>query len=425
MERRSFMAAGAAGLAAASTDKPAILGGAPVRNKSFPSWPVADQQEEQAILAVLKSRRWNRGSAVERFENEYASLLGAKGCLATANGTSALLTGLNALGVGPGDEVIVPPYTFIATINVVLETGAAPVFVDTDIETFQIDARKIEAAITPRTKAIMPVHLGGGSADMDAILSLASKRRIPVVEDACQSHLAEWKGKRVGSLGTWGAFSFQASKNLNSGEGGALVSSDPEVIERAFTFHNNGRSRKGGGDFTYTTQGLNLRLTEFQAALLLSQMTRLEAQSKQRSDNAAHLTRLLSDIPGIQPAKQYPGCTRNAYHLYMFRYDAAKFAGLTRARFLAALRADGIPASSGYAPLNREPFIAATLSRKYPKQVVDSWSARNQCPQNDRLCTEAVWFTQTMLLGGREDMDQIATAISRIQSHAGEIARKS
>jgi perosamine synthetase len=423
MERRAFLAAGTAGAVVANSDKPAVLGGRPVRSTPFPSWPVADRSEEKAILEVLRSGRWNRGSVVERFEGEYARLVGSAACLATANGTSALLCGLQALGVGPGKEVIVPPYTFIATVNVVLETGAIPVFVDTDRDTFQIDAGKVAAAITERTAAILPVHLGGSTADMDTLLAIGAKHKLPVLEDACQAHLAEWKGSHVGSLGTWGAFSFQASKNLNSGEGGALVSSDRELIERAFTFHNNGRDRKGGSGFTYTRQGLNLRLTEFQAALLLSQMTRLDAQSRRRSDNAARLTSLLAEIPGIRPAKQYEGTTRNAYHLYMFRYDSEKFAGLPRAQFLAALRAEGIPANSGYAPLNKEPFIASTLAKHYAKQQVADWSRRNHCPENDRLCGEAVWLTQTMLLGGKEDMDGIAAAIRRIQAHAGQIAK--
>jgi perosamine synthetase len=254
MERRAFLAAGTAGAVVANSDKPAVLGGRPVRSTPFPSWPVADRSEEKAILEVLRSGRWNRGSVVERFEGEYARLVGSAACLATANGTSALLCGLQALGVGPGKEVIVPPYTFIATVNVVLETGAIPVFVDTDRDTFQIDAGKVAAAITERTAAILPVHLGGSTADMDTLLAIGAKHKLPVLEDACQAHLAEWKGSHVGSLGTWGAFSFQASKNLNSGEGGALVSSDRELIERAFTFHNNGRDRKGGSGFTYTRQ---------------------------------------------------------------------------------------------------------------------------------------------------------------------------
>jgi dTDP-4-amino-4,6-dideoxygalactose transaminase len=171
------------------------LGGSPVRKTPFPAWPVADAREEDGLLAVVRRGRWNRGDQVAAFESAYASLTGAKGCLATANGTSALITSLAALGIGPGDEVIVPPYTFVATINVVLLMHAMPIFVDTDVDTFQIDARKIEAAITPRTRAIIPVHLGGSAADLDTILPLARARALPVVEDACQAHLAEWRGR--------------------------------------------------------------------------------------------------------------------------------------------------------------------------------------------------------------------------------------
>ena len=388
-----------------------------------------DGTEEQEILKVLRSGRWNRGSAVERFEAQYSKTLGAQACLATANGTSALLTALNVLGIGPGDEVIVPPYTFIATVNVVLQLNAMPVFVDTDIDTFQIDAPKIERAITPRTKLIMPVHLGGSAANLDVILAVAKKHGVPVIEDACQAHLAEWRNRKVGTWGTMGCFSFQASKNLNSGEGGAIVCNDSELIERCFTFHNNSRPRRASPvNFTYGDRGLNLRITDFQAALLVSQMTRLDKQSARREQNAAHLTKLLSDIPGIRPAKMYEGCTRNAYHLYMFRYDSAAFAGLPRARFLEALKAEGVPASSGYSPLNKDAFLKHTFAsrgykRIYPAKELADWQGRNECPANDRLCSEAVWLTQTMLLGDKPDMEQIAGAVAKIQRHAAAISK--
>jgi dTDP-4-amino-4,6-dideoxygalactose transaminase len=419
--------------ATSGASKPAVLGGPPVRTASFPSWPVADSREEQALNAVVRSGKWGRGTGeqVQRFEQEYAALTGARHCLATANGTSALLTALAALGIGPGDEVIVPPYTFVATINVVLMLHALPVFVDTDIDTFQIDARKVAAAITPRTRAIVPVHLGGSAADLDTILAAASSRDIPVLEDACQSHLAEWKGRKVGTLGRAGCFSFQASKNLNAGEGGAIVTSDESLVETCYAFHNNSRSRRTtGADFSYQAPGLNLRLTEFQAALLLAQMTRLESQASQRDANGAALTTQLSEIPGITPAKMYPGCTRNAYHLYMFRYDRTQFAGLSRAAFLKALRAEGVPASGGYAPLDREPFLVRTLTGRgyqkiYGAADIAALAERNRCPQNERLCGEAVWLTQTMLIGPRGDMEQIADAIRKIQRHAREIAAAS
>lgn len=434
ISRRNFVAAAAAGPAvapAASDTKLAVLGGEPIRKSRFPSWPQIGALEEKEWMKVLHDRKWFRGSGsvVNRFEKEYAALMGAPHCLATMNGTSALIVSLAALGVGPGDEVIVPPYTFVATVNAVLMRGAVPVFVDSDIETMQIDARKIEAAITPRTRAIIPVHLGGAAADMDTILAVAKKRNIPVVEDACQAHLGEWRGKKVGTLGATGCFSFQVSKNLSSGEGGAVLSSDPELIERCYAFHNNGRGRKTDSyDFSYRLNGANLRMTEFQATLLLAGMTRLEQQSKTREQNAAYLTKMLSEIPGIRPAKVYEGCTRNAYHLYMFRYDKEAFAGAPRAKFIKALGAEGIPASGGYAPLNREPFLKNVLNSRgfravYSGDYIKAWESNNHCPANDRLCQEAVWFTQTMLLGARTDMEQIAEAVRKVHKQAGELAK--
>jgi perosamine synthetase len=449
LSRRTFMGVVAGGVAvltrpvrshamrastAGAASEPALLGGPPVRRDPFPAWPIAGADEEQALLGVLRSGTWGRGGGqqVAKFESAYAARTGARHCLATANGTSALLSALHALDVGPGDEVIVPPYTFVATINVVLLRHALPVFVDSDPETFQIDARKIAAAITPRTRVIVPVHLGGSAADLDTILSAASAHNVPVLEDACQAHLAEWKGRKVGTFGRAGAFSFQASKNLNSGEGGALLTDDAAFIETCYTFHNNSRTRQntGGVAFTYRGTGANLRLTEFQAALLLAQMTRLDVQARTRDQNGAYLTALLKEIPGITPARMYEGCTRNAYHLYMWRYDATQFAGLSRDGFLKALRAEGIPASGGYTPLNKEPFLAETLASRGYQQIYDAatlqaWRDRNACPHNDRLCTEAVWLTQNMLLGPRGDMDQIAEAVRKIQTHASRLSTQS
>lgn len=431
MDRRLFLTTiSAAGLAMAPK-KPALLGGTPVRTMPFPAWPVYNETEERALIDVLRSGKWFRGDGktVNRFEEAYAGLTGAKYCLATANGTSALLTSLAALGVGAGSEVIVPPYTFVATINVVLALNALPVFVDTDPETFQIDARKIEAAVTDRTAAIMPVHLGGATSDVDAILEIAKRHKLPVVEDTCQAHLAEWKGRKAGTYGATGCFSFQASKNLNSGEGGAVLSNDDDLIEKCFAFHNNGRGRRTASyDFSYKAGGLNLRMTEFQAGLLLAQMKRIDAQAKTRTANALYLTNLLREIPGIAPARMYDGCTRNAYHLYMFRYQPEKFANLPRAQFLKALGAEGIPASDGYSPLNKEPFIENTFrlpayQATFPKDVLAGWKERNECPANDRLCGDAVWLTQNMLLGPRSDMDQIAEAVRKIQAFAGELPR--
>jgi perosamine synthetase len=438
MDRRHFLTtASAATLAVAPSvlravdEKPALLGGQPIHTGKWPSWPVCDQKEEQALMEVLHSRQWYRGSGkiVDRFEETYAKLTGAKYCLGTANGTSALLTSLMALGIQGGDEVILPPYTFVATVNVILMLSALPVFVDTDRETFQIDARKIEAAITPRTKLIMPVHLGGSVADLDAIMAISRKHGIPVVEDTCQSHLAEWRHKKAGTYGATGCFSFQASKNLNSGEGGAILSNDEDLIEKCFAAHNNSRGRKASSyTFAYSRRGANLRMHPFEAALLLSQMTRLEGQAQHREQNAQYLSSMLKQIPGTTPAKMYDGCTRNAYHLYMFRYDPAKFAGLPMVKFCKAMQAEGVPCGPGYSPLNREPYIKETVqSRAYralfPSKIVDGWEERTRCPENDKLCTEAVWLIQTMMLAPREDMEKIAEAVRKIQKHAAELGR--
>jgi dTDP-4-amino-4,6-dideoxygalactose transaminase len=424
MTRRNFVAATAGtALAAApgSGDKLAIAGGTPVRRQPFPSWPLIKDNDERAWTEVLRKGRWNRlnGNYAKQFEETWAATMGAKHCLATANGTSALLTALNVLEVGPGDEVIVPPYTFVATINVVLMQHALPVFVDSDRETFQIDARKIEAAITPRTRCLLPVHMAGAAADLDTILAVAKKRNLPVIEDACQAHLGEWRGKKLSTLGDLGCFSFQASKNLNSGEGGALLTNRPDLYSRAWSFHNNGNG-------TPRMNGCNLRMTEFQAALLLTQLSRVEEQSKIREQNAAYLTAMLKEIPGIAPAKMYEGCTRSAHHLYMFRYDPARFANAPRQKFLAAMKAEGIPCSAGYSPLNKEEFLTNTLNSRafraiYTAQQLAEYRERNNCPENDRLCEEGVWFTQTMLLGSRQDMEQIAEAIRKIQRQAAAL----
>jgi perosamine synthetase len=415
-----------------SSAKPAKLGGQPLC-AGFPHWPVFDETEEKALLDALRTGHWFRGNGklVAKFEDAYEKLTGAKHCLATASGTAALTTVLGALDVGPGDEVIIPPYTFIATYNAVVLCRALPIFVDIDLDSSQIDAAKIEPAITEQTKAIMPVHMGGSPADLDKILETGEKRGIPVIEDACQAHLAEWRGRKVGTLGFAGCASFQASKNLTSGEGGAVLTNDSQFIEACYSFHYQGLPRKAGGsNSSYTSvRGSNLRLSEFQASLLMAQMTRVIEQSQRRTDNASYLTGLLDEIPGIKPAKLHEGATRSAYHLYMFRYDKAQFAGLEREKFLAALGAEGIPCSPGYVEMNKGAYVSGLANNRhflkiYGEKRLNDWLEQNRnCPRNEQLCREAVWFTQNMLLGPRTDMDKFAEAIRRIQNHAPELAR--
>lgn len=437
MKRRDFLAASgsvAAGMmfhrGAGAEEMPAQLGGEPACKATFPGWPQVSSADEDAVAEVARAGRWYRNRSVETFEEKYAELNQAKYCVATASGTTALFTSLGALGVGPGDEVIVPPYTFMATVTVVLLHHALPVFVDSDPETFLMDPDKLEDAITDRTAAIIPVHIGGAVADMDRILAIAGKHNLPVVGDACQAHLAQWRGRSAGSWGTSGCYSFQLSKNLSSGEGGAIITNDERMADDCFGFHNCCRRRKGasaGAAYRGGRNG-NFRMTEFQGALLLSQMQGIVDRAETRSRNAAYLSSMLREIPGIMPARMYDGCTRNAYHLYMFRYDPDAFEGLSRNDFVRALRAEGVPCSTGYHPLNNEQFIRDALTsrayrRVYGEETINQWPERNQCPQNDQLCEHAVWFMQNVLLASREDMEQIATAIAKLQRRAGDLAR--
>ncbi len=418
---------------ASGSDKPAALGGKPVRGKPFPKWPIFDEREDRAVVDVVRSGHWFRGSGkqVQTFEKAWAETTGAKYCIATNSGTSALFTSLAAVGVSAGDEVIVAPYTFIATVNVILLHHALPVFVDTDPETMQIDASKIEAAITDRTRAILPVHLGGSAADLDRILAVARKHKLAVVEDACQSHLAEWRGRPLATWGDTGCFSFQASKNLNCGDGGAILTSSEQLADQCYSFHNNCRARQtSSNDFSYrSSRGGNFRLSEFQGAILNAQLTRLPDQMRIREQNAAYLRTLIKDVPGIIPAKTYEGCTRHGYHLFMFRYLPEHFAGLSRQKFLKVLSSEGIVGcNAGYGMLNRERFIKDTLAsrsyqRLFPAETLAQWPERTSCPANDKLSEQAAWFTQHTLLGPKTDMDQIAEAIRKIQRHATALAK--
>lgn len=415
------------------TDTPAILGGQPVRNQGWQQWPVWNPEtDEPRVLEILRSGVWSRAKVVTEFEEKWAQTIGARRCLSVVNGTNALICALMNLDIGGGDEVIVPPYTFIATIQAVLQTGAMPVFVDTDPETFQIDVNKIEAKITPRTRAIMPVHIAGLPADMERIMEIAKKHDLLVIEDACQAWLAEINHKKVGTFGNAGCFSFQNSKNIAMGEGGAIVSDDDAFMDRCFSYHSYGNpygtvvGEVGAGTIRL---GTKLRLTEYQAAIGLAQLQRLEVQSRKRSENAEYLKAQLEQIPGIIPYKLYDHVTRAAYHLFPFRYKKEEFQGLPRAAFLKALHAEGIPCSSGYATLNNMPYLGHTFQTKnyqkmYPKEMLDinKYLEQNQCPENDRLCNEeAVWFTQNLLLEEKSDMDDIAKAIEKIQKNAGKI----
>jgi dTDP-4-amino-4,6-dideoxygalactose transaminase len=422
----------------------ALFGGSPVRTKSFPSWPIFDEAEEQALLEVLRSGNWWRysfgenldltdcrprdeRSKVAEFQEAFARLHGARYGIACANGTGAIEVALKALGIGPGDEVIVPAYTFIATASAVLSVNAVPIFVDIDLETFNIDVRRVEDAITPRTKAIIPVHFAGQACDMEAILAIAGRHHLMVVEDAAHGHGGMWRDKPLGSIGQAGTFSFQASKNMTAGEGGIILTSDRAVAEKCESYVWCGRNPARPW-YEHHRLGWNYRLTEFQAAILLQQLTRVESQNARRAGNAHHLNQRLSEIPGIYPLRVQEYVTKHSYHLYMFRFREEEF-GTPRENFVKALEKEGVACQGGYAhPLYRNPMFlnqdfyprGCPISCGHYDRVIDYRSFEAVCPNAEQACREAVWLEHRQLLAGREDMDDIVAAVVKIRECRSE-----
>ncbi len=401
----------------------AIAGGSPTRTKPFPKWPFFDEREVQALREVVESGQWwgrTKGSRLERFEQAFALYQQAKHCIACTNGTTALYLALRGVGVKPGEEVIVPPYTFIASATAVLDVGAVPVFADIDPATMTLEPKAVEAAITPRTSAIMAVHIAGRPADMDGLKALAQKHSLALIEDAAQAHGASWRGKRVGALGDAGGFSFQASKNITAGEGGAVTTDSDEIAEKVWSLHNCGRSLTGEWYAHYIIGG-NHRMTEWQAAVLLVQLERTEEFHAKRQRNAAYLNSLLGELEVVEPLPDDERVTEHAYHLFIFRYFPERMGDVPKTKFIEALRAEGIPASPGYKPLYREPAFSKEALDWHPfARYYDYGKVR--CPATERVCDhEAVWFTQTVMLAEPSDMEDIANAIRKVRDHYREL----
>ena len=439
--RRNFLAAGGAGVflsgltpavlvaTNASVDgRPAILGGTPFTLGSSPGWPRPVGGEERGLQEVLQRGVWMRTGrhTVAEFEKMYAEINGAKRCITTSSGTTALINTLAALNVGPGDEVITSPYTFVATINCIQEHFALPTVADVDLESFQIDPAAADAACTENTTVLMPVHIGGVPANMDAFMEIGARRRLPVVEDACQAHLGKWGDKFLGAVGTAGCFSFQESKNLACGEGGAVLTSDDALADKIFAVHTHGSCAASTHGFI-PARTRNNRMPEISAAILMAQSAVIERNAELRQENGMYLNQLLSEIPGVYPAKLYPGA-RSAWHLYMFRIVAEEF-GINRDRFVRAMHAENISGWGGYvavdwAAYTREVYAAIPATRRvFSERDLNDWAERiGPLPKYQRLCSEAVWFSQNFLLGPRENMSIVADAVRRIQRNASSIA---
>lgn len=403
----------------------AVNGATPVRTDPFPKWPVWGDEEIEHLTQVIKSGKWGslHGSMTEDFEKKYAAYQHAKHGICVNSGTTALRIALTAADIDTGDEVLVPAYTFIASASAIVEAGGIPIFVDIDPKTYNIDVASAEAAITEKTRGIMPVHFAGRPADMDAVMAMAEKHDLIVVEDAAQAWGAEWKGTRVGAIGAAGCFSFQSSKNINAGEGGIIVTNDDMVAKMCRSHANCGRSEDGEW-YEHFYFGGNSRITELQAAVLHAQFDRYDDLKAIRQENLAYLNSQLRDIDGVQPMAGDDRITAHAAHLYIFRYQKDQFADKSKLSFIDALRKEGIPTSPGYTlPLYKQPvFRDKSFGPRGRKVDLPVDYASMICPETEKACSdEAIWFTQNVLLGTQEDMDDIVKAIQKIKTHAKEL----
>jgi dTDP-4-amino-4,6-dideoxygalactose transaminase len=404
----------------------ALFGGRKTKQKAFPLWPQYDENERRALQDVLESRVWWRtpGTKTLEFEQAFAKYHGARHGIAVTNGTAALEVAMAALDIGPGDEVIVPDFTFIASASAVLFANALPVLVDVDPETYCLDPALTEAAITPKTKAIIAVHMGGHPADLDALGELARKHGIRLIEDSAHAHGSEWRGKKIGTFGTAATFSFQASKLMTAGEGGIIISDDDHFERQARSVHDCGRM-PGEWFYSHFIYGSNYRLSEWQGAILNVQLGRLEEQTLHRHGNGRLLDRLFGEIPGITPQKCDPRCTRNGQYAYIFHVDAKEFAGISTENFIAALNAEGIPTQASYPPLHDLDCFRSGEYRKClsgPQATAKHEFLQQKFPHTQRAAWETVWIPQFALLGDDEDMHEIAGAIRKIQRNAAAIA---
>jgi dTDP-4-amino-4,6-dideoxygalactose transaminase len=368
----------------------------------IPRWPVATDRELELLREVFESTQWGGSHAlVERFEHEFAVFQHCRFGISVANGTLALEAALAMAGIGPGDEVIVPAISFISTATAVSRVGATPVFVDIEPYSFNVDPERAAAAISRETKAILPVHFGGPLADMDRLCRLAAESNLIVVEDAAHAHGSEWNGKRAGSLGLAGTFSFQNSKVMTAGEGGMVVTNNEEYAARVRSFANQGRL-PGEGWFHHFTLGTNLRLSGLQAAVLLAQLERLPEQIRLRERNAGLILAELKGVPGLRFQEVPAAVGAHSYYLLLGRLDAKRF-GMSRDEFHRALVDKGIPCTPFYPhPLYGNPVYRGGGCRVEP------------CPVAEECIQDAFWLPHRVLMGDEETTRRIALAIRQL-----------
>ena len=410
----------------------AILGGPKTRTLPYPEWPVWDQRDIDSVTEVIKSGRWGGfpypGPKTAELAHKFAEMQGGGYAVPMANGTVTMEVACRAAGIGWGDEVIVPAYTFQATAAAPMAAGAIPVIVDVDPNTYCLDPKAAELAITPKTKAIIPVHLGHQMADMDAIMVLAEKYNLIVIEDCAHAHGAKWNGKGAGTIGYFGSFSMQSSKILTTGEGGILLCRTPELAAKAASIIDCGRPHALGGgpeDESMDFQvGGNYRLSEIAAALALVGIERFPAQAKQREEMAAYMDESLSEIPGVRVLKRDSRHTTRSFYRYVFSVDPDEF-GVEHDVLCAALDAEGVGCWVGYEAMHNYTLFQPQKSKLAVPSAFPEYFKFEEMdlPEASRACEhEAVWLDEAVFRTGPKGVDDAVAAIRKIQENAKELA---
>jgi dTDP-4-amino-4,6-dideoxygalactose transaminase len=404
----------------------AIHGGKKLRTRAWPGWPEHGEPERAALLRVLASGSWGGfpfpNSEARAFAEEFARFVGAAHAVTCANGTFSLMLALQAARVPPGSEVITSAYTFVGTAGGIVAAGCVPILADVDPETWCLDPRAVEAAVTSRTAAIMPVHLACGMADMDGLAEIARRHSLLVVEDCAHAHGAKWRGRGAGSLGDLGSFSMQSTKLLTAGEGGAVTTSDPTYASRLASLVNCGRKEPGADRFPEQMLGHNLRMTEWQAAILRAQLERLPEQSARRERNAARFEREIARVPGLRTLARDSRVTGRAIYQLVLRYDARAFAGVPRDHLVLALRAEGVPCSGRfYTPLAEDPLFAPDPLTNAATRAGVVWDPAAFPVAHRAAFDESLWLPHELFLGDESDVDDLVAAFARVAAHAGDL----
>jgi dTDP-4-amino-4,6-dideoxygalactose transaminase len=408
-------------------EKLAVFGGSPIRKEAYPKWPVFDERDLEAVNKTIQSGRWGGapfpGPNTTQFGERFSVLMGGGYAVPMMNGTITMEIAMRAAGIGWGDEVIVPSYTFAATAYAPMAAGALPVIVDINPDNYCIDPVKVAEAITPKTKAIIVVHLAAQMTDMDAIMEIAKNHNLIVVEDSAHAHGAQWRGMGAGTIADFGSFSLQSAKIITTGEGGVLICKDKKMAERAASLIDCGRAKDPEG--VEFTAGLNYRWSELHAALGLVALERFPQQMRERAEMADYLEESLSDLPGIHMLKRDPRHTRRSLYRYIFKIDP-DFFQCNNASFCYALSKEGIPVDTGYPPMNRYDLFQPRLSRlPVPKQFPEYFEFEKMTfPVTERASfIESVWMGESIFRSGQKGIDDLVAGIKKLSESQEQLAK--